>query len=107
VASRGWEVVVAKIDASVGTEDAVNCWMDFRLVFAYTVSAMAPREITPAQAFGIIAQRIEKRIQVLKGVKLDGYSVAMSELDIVLRYVRNAQQYFVSTYRETTGGPHR
>jgi len=68
---------------------------------------MAPREITPAQAFGIIAQRIEKRIQVLKGVKLDGYSVAMSELDIVLRYVRNAQQYFVSTYRETTGGPHR
>jgi len=46
-------------------------------------------------------------IQVLKGVKLDGYSVAMSELDIILRYVRNAQQYFVSTYRETTGGPRR
>jgi len=68
---------------------------------------MAPREITPAQALGIIAQRIEKRIQVLQGVKLEGYSVAMSELDIVLRYVRNAQQYFVSTYRETTGGPRR
>ena len=68
---------------------------------------MAPREITPAQALGIIAQRIEKRIQVLQGVKLEGYSVAMSELDIALRYVRNAQQYFVSTYRETTGGPRR
>ena len=72
--------------------EGVAIALDIHLFFAYTVLVMAPREITPAQALGIIAQRIEKRIQVLKGVKLDGYSVAMSELDIVLSYVRNAQQ---------------
>ena len=32
--------------------------------------------------------------RLLKGVKLDGYSVAMSELDIVLRYLRlTGEQY--------------
>ena len=54
---------------------------------------MAHGKIT-AQAFGIIAQRIEKRIQVLRGVKLDGYSVAISELDLIVRQVRKAQEYF-------------
>ena len=67
---------------------------------------MARPEITPAAAFGIIAQRLEKRIQVLQNMRLDGYSMVISELDLVLRQVRKAQQYFVSTYSETTVRPH-
>ena len=68
---------------------------------------MAPRrDITPAAAFGIIAGRIETRIRTLRNVNLDGYSTVISELDSVLRQVRKAQQYFVSTYRETTMRPH-
>jgi hypothetical protein len=63
---------------------------------------MAQREITPAQALDILARRIEKRIQVLRDVKLDGYYVAISELDQFAKQVRNAQRYFISTYRETT-----
>lgn len=65
------------------------------------MSGMAPREITPPQAFGIIAQRIEKRIQTLRSVGLD-YNVVIAELDMVLRQVRKAQQYFISQYSETT-----
>jgi hypothetical protein len=63
---------------------------------------MARREFTPAQAFGIIAVRIGKRIQTLQNMRLDGYNVVISELESVLRQVRKAQQYFVSTYSETT-----
>ncbi len=60
------------------------------------------RDITPAAAFGIIAGRIEKRIQVLQNMRLDGYKMVISELDLVLRQVRKAQQYFLSTYSEAT-----
>jgi hypothetical protein len=34
-----------------------------------------------------------------------GYNMVISELDLVLRQVRKAQQYFVSTYSETTVRP--
>jgi hypothetical protein len=57
----------------------------------YTVLVMPRREITPAQAFGIIAERIEKRIQTLQNMRLDGYSMVISELDLVLRQVRKAR----------------
>jgi hypothetical protein len=70
----------------------------------YTAFVMAPREITPAQAF---AMRIEKRMQTLRAVSEDGYTVAISELDIVARQVRKAQQYFVSRYTETTVRPRK
>jgi hypothetical protein len=35
---------------------------------------MPRREITPAQAFGIIADRIDKRIQTLRNLRMDGYT---------------------------------
>ena len=60
------------------------------------------REITPAQAFGIIAERIEKRIQVLRNVRLGSYDVTISELDLIVRQVRKAQAYFASVYSGTT-----
>ena len=81
--------------------------MSLRLVFAILFPVMARREFTPAQAFGIIAERIEKRIQTLQNIRLDGCSMVISELDLVLRQVRKAQAYFVSTYTETTVRPRR
>jgi len=55
---------------------------------------MPPREITPVQALAIIAERMQKRIAVLKSVGLNGYSVAISELDIFHRQVVKAKEYF-------------
>ena len=66
---------------------------------------MPLREITPTQAFGIIAERIDKRIQTLQNMRLDGYNMVISQLDLVLRQVRKAQDYFVRTYTETTVQP--
>jgi hypothetical protein len=57
---------------------------------------MATLNIPPDQAFGILVRRIETRIQALRGVKLDGYNMAISELDNVLRQLRKAQTYYQS-----------
>jgi hypothetical protein len=60
----------------------------------------APREITPAQAFGIIADRIQKRKEILKRVSDSGYNIAISELDIVRSQILKAQEYFKSQHRQ-------
>jgi len=57
---------------------------------------MAALNLPPDQAFAILARRIETRIQALRGVKLDGYNMAISELDNVLRQLRKAQKYYES-----------
>jgi hypothetical protein len=58
---------------------------------------MAPRDITPAQAFTILAERIERRIATLRAVGIpDGYRVAICELENVLRQVQKARDYFAS-----------
>jgi hypothetical protein len=62
----------------------------------------APREITPAQEFGIIAARIQKRKEILKRVSDSGYNIAISELDIVQSQILKAQEYFKSQHRQTT-----
>jgi hypothetical protein len=46
---------------------------------------------------------LKLRIQTLQNMRLDGYNMVISELDLE---VRNAQQYFVSIYSETTVRPH-
>jgi hypothetical protein len=43
---------------------------------------------------------------VLRSTRMDGYNMTISELDLIARQVRKAQQYFVSTYSETTVRPH-
>jgi hypothetical protein len=60
-------------------------------------------EITPAQAFGILIERIDKRKSVLErmGDQMP-YRIAHVELDIVRHQLVRAQQYFVKTYSETT-----
>jgi hypothetical protein len=67
---------------------------------------MAPKEITPAQAFGIIAARILKRKEVLKRVHDTAYNVAISELEVVHCHLLKAQEYF-SNQKATTPKPHK
>jgi len=56
------------------------------------------RGITPAQAFGIIADRIERRMETLRRVSDSGFAGTICELDILLGQVRKAQQYFISQH---------
>ena len=52
-----------------------------RLLFAILVTSCRRTETyTPAAAFGIIAGRIETRIQTLQNMRLDGYNMVISEL---------------------------
>lgn len=74
----------------------------YSLLIRCIVKVKPCREITPAQAFGIIAERNEKRIQVLRNVRMESYNVTISELDLIVRQVRKAQAYFVSIHSETT-----
>ena len=78
--------------------------LDIRLTLAHP-TAMARREITPAQAFGIIAGRIEKRIEVVRNTRLGGYNMTISELELIARQVRKAQDYLVRKYTETGVAP--
>jgi len=55
-------------------------------------------EITPAKAFGIIADRIERRMETLRRVSDSGFAGTICELDILLGQVRKAQQYFISQH---------
>jgi hypothetical protein len=71
----------------------------------YTDSVMAPKEIPPAQALGSIAQRIEKRKEILRRVSATGYNTAIAELDIVRGQILKAQAYFVSEYARPRCGP--
>jgi hypothetical protein len=42
---------------------------------------MPPRKLTPVQVLERLQKRVEKRMEALQRVKLDGYGVAISELE--------------------------
>ena len=70
--------------------------------------ALNGREITRAQAFGILIERIDKRKSVLERLGNEMvYRIAHAELDIVRHQLVRAQQYFMKTYGETTVRPHK
>jgi hypothetical protein len=56
-------------------------------------SAMPPRKLTPVQVLERLQKRVEKRMEALQRVKLDGYGVAISELETELDYLRRARRY--------------
>lgn len=65
-------------------------------------------EITPAQAFGILIDRIDQRKSVLDRLGSEmAYRIAHAELDIVRQQLVRAQQYFMKTYSETTVRPRK
>jgi hypothetical protein len=60
------------------------------LLFAYN-SAMPPRrKLTPIQVLDRLQLRLEKRMEALQRVKLDGYAMVISELETELDYLRRA-----------------
>jgi len=52
-----------------------------------------PRKLTPVQVLERLEKRLEKRMDTLQRVKLDGYSMVISELENELDYLRRARRY--------------
>jgi hypothetical protein len=66
--------------------------MDLRLIFAYT-SLIPTRKLTPVQVLERLLTRLEKRMESLQRVKLDGYQMVSSELENEMDYLRRAKRY--------------
>lgn len=55
---------------------------------------MAPRpKLTPVQVLERLQLRLEKRMEVLERVKLEGYGTVIAELEVELDYLRRAARY--------------
>jgi hypothetical protein len=55
--------------------------MDVSLIFAYT-SLMPTRKLTPVQVLERLLARLEKRMEALQRVKLDGFQMVIAELEV-------------------------
>jgi hypothetical protein len=51
------------------------------------------RKLTPVQVFQRLEKRLEKRMETLQRVKLDGYAMVISELEVQLDLLRRARRY--------------
>ena len=54
---------------------------------------MATRKLTPIQVLERLQRRLEKRMEALQRVKLDGFQMVISELEVELDYLRRAARY--------------
>jgi hypothetical protein len=52
-----------------------------------------PRKLTPVQVLERLEKRLEKRMDTLQRVKLEGYAMVISELENELDYLRRARRY--------------
>ena len=58
---------------------------------------MAQRpKLTPVQVLERPQNRLEKRMEALQRIKLDGYAVVISKLETELDYLRRAMRYLES-----------
>ena len=53
---------------------------------------MSPK-LTAVEVFERLQLRLEKRMEVLQRVKLEGYAMVISELEVELDLLRRAQRY--------------
>jgi hypothetical protein len=51
------------------------------------------RKLTPVEVLQRLLRRLEKRMEALQRVKLDGYQVVISELETEADYLRRARRY--------------
>jgi hypothetical protein len=51
------------------------------------------RKLTPIEVLQRLQQRLEKRMESLQRVKLDGFQVVILELETELDYLRRAARY--------------
>ena len=55
---------------------------------------MATRpKLTPAQVLQRLQTRVEKRMEALQRVKLEGFDMVLAELTVELDFLRRARQY--------------
>jgi hypothetical protein len=52
-----------------------------------------PRKLTPVQVLERLLTRLEKRMEALQRVKLDGLQMVISELEVEQDYLRRAMRY--------------
>jgi hypothetical protein len=65
---------------------------DFRLILAHD-SIMPPRKLTPVQVLERLLTQLEKRMEALQPVKLDGFQMVISEMEVEMDYLRRAKRY--------------
>jgi cob(I)alamin adenosyltransferase len=51
------------------------------------------RKLSPVQVLERLQARLQRRVDALEGVKLDGYTIAIAELQIALDLLRRARRY--------------
>jgi hypothetical protein len=54
---------------------------------------MPPRRLTPVQLLERLLTRLEKRMEALQRVKLGGFQMVISELEVEQDYLRRAKRY--------------
>jgi hypothetical protein len=54
---------------------------------------MPARKLTPVQVLERLLTRLERRMESLQRVKLDGFQVVLSELEVEMDYLRRAKRY--------------
>ena len=52
-----------------------------------------PCELTPTQVLERLLTRLEKRMEALQRVKLDGFQMVNAELEVEQDYLRRAKRY--------------
>jgi hypothetical protein len=55
--------------------------------------SMPARKLTPTQVIERLLNRLEKRMEALQRVKLDGFQMVISELEVEQAYLRRAKRY--------------
>jgi hypothetical protein len=50
-------------------------------------------KLTPIEVLERLQQRLEKRMEALQRVKLEGFAGVISELEVELDYLRRARRY--------------
>jgi len=77
---------------SVKSGYALTLWMTFALS-SPMLDHMPPRKLTPVQVLERLLTRVEKRMEALQRVKLDGFQMVISELEVEQDYLRRAKRY--------------
>jgi hypothetical protein len=54
---------------------------------------MPPRKLTPVQVLERLLTRLEERMEAPQRVKLDGFQMVISELEVEQDYLRRAMRY--------------
>jgi hypothetical protein len=57
------------------------------------MAGMSLRKLTTSEVLERLLTRLEKRMEALQRVKLDGFQIVISELEVEMDYLRRAKRY--------------